>query len=233
MEPILAAQSLDKAFPRGEGQVEVLRNCHFSLTEGQTVAITGPSGSGKSTLLNILGGLDAPTSGEVLIRGDRLDFSDHAALTRWRSLGVGFIFQFHFLLPDFTALENLLLPVRGRRRVSDQDLSRAHEFLEMTGLADRADHLPGELSGGEQQRVAVARAFMNRPGIVLADEPFGNLDRDIGSRLADMLFELGEREGTSLVIVTHDPELAGRTGRHLQLEDMALIPADGFAKGSS
>ncbi len=146
-------------------------------------------------------------------------------MTRWRSTGVGFVFQFHFLLPDFTALENLLLPVRGNRRVSDEDRQRALGFLEMTGLADRADHLPGELSGGEQQRVAVLRAFMNSPEIVLADEPFGNLDREIGARLGDMLFELADSEGTSLVIVTHDPDLAGRTDLHLKLEEMALVAA--------
>ena len=233
MDPILEGKALGKIFPRGGGQVEVLRDCHFALGEGQSVAITGPSGSGKSTLLNLLGGLDAPTSGQVLLRGTPLDFGDHAALTRWRSLGVGFVFQFHFLLPDFSALENLLLPVRGRRRISGKDRHRAQEFLEMTGLADRADHLPGELSGGEQQRVAVARAFMNRPEIVLADEPFGNLDRDIGARLGDMLFTLARREGTSLVIVTHDPELANRTDRHLQLLDRALVPAEGVGKGSS
>ena len=233
MDPILEAKSLTKIFPRGEGQIEVLRDCRFVLMEGQNVAITGPSGSGKSTLLNILGGLDAPTQGEILHRGKRLDFNDHSALTQWRSLGVGFVFQFHFLLPDFTALENLLIPVRGRRRVTDEDTKRALDFLEMTGLADRADHLPGELSGGEQQRVAVARAFMNRPGIVLADEPFGNLDREIGARLGEMLFEMARREGTSLVIVTHDPDLAGRTDHRLLLQDMVLVPAEESAKGST
>ncbi|MBU8869230.1 MAG: ABC transporter ATP-binding protein [Gemmatimonadales bacterium] len=233
MDPILEAKSLGKVFPRSGGQVEVLRDCHFSLSQGESVAITGPSGSGKSTLLNILGGLDEPTAGQVLLKGTPLDFGDHAALTRWRSRGVGFIFQFHFLLPDFTALENLLMPVRGHRRISDQDKQRAMEFLEITGLADRADHLPGELSGGEQQRVAVARAFMNRPGIVLADEPFGNLDREIGARLGDMLFGMGRQERTSLVIVTHDPELAARTDRHLQLTNMALATAEGIGKGAS
>jgi predicted ABC-type transport system involved in lysophospholipase L1 biosynthesis ATPase subunit len=198
---------------------------------GRSVSITGPSGSGKSTLLNILGGLDLPTSGEILHRGQPLAFNDHAVLAEWRSSGVGFVFQFHFLLPDFTALENLLLPVRGRRKVTDEDRKRAQEFLEMTGLTDRADHLPGELSGGEQQRIAVARAFMNRPGIVLADEPFGNLDQEIGSRLGDMLFEISRREGTSLVIVTHDRGLAARTDRHLQLQGGSLATADESLRG--
>ena len=224
MEMILEARDLTKNFPRGDLPIEVLNLCNFGLPEGESVAITGPSGSGKSTLLNILGGLDLPTGGEVLYRGQPIDFTDHEALANWRSSGVGFVFQFHFLLPDFTALENLLLPVRGRRQVSAEDRDRALGFLEMTGLEDRADHLPGELSGGEQQRVAVARAFMNRPSIVLADEPFGNLDPKIGGKLGDMLFEIGRNEGTSLVIVTHDPVLAARTDRHLELKDRALVP---------
>ena len=204
--------------------MQVLRDCQFALAEKEAVAVTGPSGSGKSTLLNILGGLDNPTAGEVLYRERPLAMNDHGAMSRWRSTGVGFVFQFHFLLPDFTALENLLIPVRGRGAVQPDDRRRALDFLELTGLADRANHLPGELSGGEQQRVAVARAFMNRPGIVLADEPFGNLDREIGTRLGDMLFNLREQENTALVIVTHDPRLAARADRILGLEDGSLVP---------
>jgi len=225
MPLLLEARNLDKSFPRAHGLVEVLRDCHFELAEGEAVAVTGPSGSGKSTLLNILGGLDGPTAGEVFLRGQALDMNDHGTMARWRSTGVGFIFQFHFLLPDFTALENLLIPVRSRGPVQAQDRERAQEFLAITGLADRANHLPGELSGGEQQRVAVARAFMNRPRIVLADEPFGNLDREIGSRLGDMLFNLREQEGTALVIVTHDIRLAARADRILKLCDGRLVPA--------
>lgn len=220
---LLEAKNLDKHFPRAGGMVEVLRDCQFHLAEREAVAVTGPSGSGKSTLLNILGGLDGPTGGEVLFRGGHLQMDNHAAMSLWRSQGVGFVFQFHFLLPDFTALENLLIPVRGRGQVVAEDRNRALNFLEIMGLADRADHLPGELSGGEQQRVAVARAFMNRPGIVLADEPFGNLDREIGSKLGDMLFRLREQEGTALVIVTHDPRLAARADRILRLEKGRLI----------
>jgi lipoprotein-releasing system ATP-binding protein len=226
MSLLLEARNLDKNFPRAGGTVEVLEDCHFTLEDREAVAVTGPSGSGKSTLLNILGGLDSPSAGEVLLRGEILDMRDHAAMARWRSTGVGFIFQFHFLLPDFTALENLLIPVRGRGKVQAEDRRRAQQFLEITGLADRANHLPGELSGGEQQRVAVARAFMNRPRVVLADEPFGNLDREIGTRLGDMLFELREQEGTALVIVTHDTRLAGRADRTLKLQDGRLVPAE-------
>jgi predicted ABC-type transport system involved in lysophospholipase L1 biosynthesis ATPase subunit len=223
---LLEAKNLDKHFPRAGGMVEVLKDCHFQLAEREAVAVTGPSGSGKSTLLNILGGLDNPSRGQVLFRGLPLRMDHHASMSRWRSEGVGFVFQFHFLLPDFTALENLLIPVRGKGRVEEQDRKRALDFLEVMGLADRADHLPGELSGGEQQRVAVARAFMNRPGIVLADEPFGNLDREIGSRLGDMLFTLREQEGTSLVIVTHDPRLAARADRILRLEKGRLVAVE-------
>jgi len=226
MSMLLEAKNLDKSFPRAAGTVEVLRDCQFQLAEREAVAVTGPSGSGKSTLLNILGGLDGPSDGEVLYRGECLDLGHHGAMARWRSTGVGFVFQFHFLLPDFTALENLLIPVRGRGRVRSKDQDRARGFLDLMGLADRAGHLPGELSGGEQQRVAVARAFMNRPGIVLADEPFGNLDREIGSRLGDMLFALRDKEDTALVIVTHDPRLAARADRTLRLQDGRLVPAE-------
>lgn len=226
MPSLLEARDLEKNFPRAAGLVEVLKDCQFALAEKEAVAVTGPSGSGKSTLLNILGGLDNPTGGQVLYRDQVLDMGDHAAMSRWRSSGVGFVFQFHFLLPDFTALENLLIPVRGRGQVKAADRQRALDFLELTGLADRANHLPGELSGGEQQRVAVARAFMNRPRIVLADEPFGNLDREIGARLGDMLFNLREQEDTALVIVTHDARLAARADRTLQLENGRLVAVE-------
>ena len=223
MAGFLEAVGLGKVYPRTGGELRVLDGCDLRLGPGQAVAVTGPSGSGKSTLLNILGGLDWPTQGKVLYDGKELAYGDQAAMTAWRSRVVGFVFQFHFLLPDFTALENLLIPVRGQGPVSAEIRERARAFLQMTGLQDRSDHLPGELSGGEQQRVAVARAFMNRPQVVLADEPFGNLDREIGGRLADLLFRLKQDEGTSLVIVTHDPLLAGRCDRHLGLRDGALV----------
>lgn len=226
MPLLLEARNLSKNFPRAGGLVEVLRDCQFTLAEREAVSVTGPSGSGKSTLLNILGGLDSPTGGQVFYQGEALDLDDHGAMAWWRSSGVGFVFQFHFLLPDFTALENLLIPVRGRGQATSDDRARALNFLEITGLADRANHLPGELSGGEQQRVAVARAFMNRPRIVLADEPFGNLDREIGSRLGDMLFALREQEGTALVIVTHDARLACRADRNLKLDDGRLVSVE-------
>ncbi len=223
MSALLTARHIKKSFPRHDGQITVLQDCGLELSSHEAIAVTGPSGSGKSTLLNILGGLDVPNGGKVSYAGQELDFYDHAELARWRSEIVGFVFQFHFLLPDFTTLENLLIPVKARRRVTGDDLARANGFLERMGLGDRKDHLPGELSGGEQQRVAVARAFMNKPRIVLADEPFGNLDRKIGGQLGDLLFELKDTDGISLVIVTHDPDLARRADRHLELRDGVLV----------
>lgn len=225
MAPLLAAIGIDKSYPRHDGPVEVLRGCDLQLAEGEAVAVMGPSGSGKSTLLNIVGGLDWPDTGTVRHRGRDLDLADPRAMSVWRTAGVGFVFQFHFLLPDFTARENLLLPVQARRTVTRADRDRADRLLQAMGLAPRAGHLPGELSGGEQQRVAVARAFMNRPDIVLADEPFGNLDHAKGAQLGDLLFGLRRDEGTALVIVTHDPALAARADRTLVLEAGRLRPA--------
>ncbi|MFO7607746.1 MAG: ABC transporter ATP-binding protein [Candidatus Krumholzibacteriia bacterium] len=225
MALLLAATGIDKSYPRHDGPVEVLRGCDLQLDEGEAVAVMGPSGSGKSTLLNIVGGLDWPDRGTVRHRDRVLDLADPRAMSVWRTAGVGFVFQFHFLLPDFTARENLLLPVQARRKVTGADRDRADRLLEAMGLTPRAGHLPGELSGGEQQRVAVARAFMNRPDIVLADEPFGNLDHAKGSQLGDLLFALRRDEGTALVIVTHDPVLAARADRTLVLEAGRLRPA--------
>jgi len=220
---LLRGTGLEKVFPRGDTQLRVLEDCAFTLDRGEAVVVVGASGSGKSTLLNILGGLDTPSAGRVEFEGRPLAYGDHKAMADWRSTGVGFVFQAHFLLPDFTALENLLMPVRSRGKLDRAAEDRARQLLSDMGLADRADHLPGELSGGEQQRVAVGRAFMNNPRIVLADEPFGNLDREIGTRLGDLLFQLRDRHRTSLVIVTHDPRLARRADRILQLKDGKLF----------
>jgi lipoprotein-releasing system ATP-binding protein len=225
--PLLEAHGLWKSFRRAESTVDVLRGVDFRLDAGRTVSITGRSGSGKSTLLNILGGLDLPTTGQVLAEGRPLATDDRVARERWRARGVGFVFQFHFLLPDFTALENLLVPVRSLGAVTAADRERALTFLDHMGLADRGHHLPGELSGGEQQRVAVARAFMNRPKVVLADEPFGNLDDEIGARLGDLLFALHRQEDVGLVLVTHDQALAARATCRWRLEAGLLVPVEG------
>ncbi|MCP4293481.1 MAG: ABC transporter ATP-binding protein [bacterium] len=222
--PLLSASNIRKVFTRKQGPLTVLENVDFSLDEGEAIAIIGTSGSGKSTLLNILGSLDWPTDGQLHHKGDFLNFRNKAVADRWRSKKVGFVFQNHMLLPDFTALDNLLLPVRRLGDVTSETHQRALGFLKNMGLADRANHLPGEMSGGEQQRIAVARAFMNRPAIVLADEPFGNLDQEIGGHLGEMLFGLRDTEGTSLVIVTHDLHLARRADRILELVEGRLKP---------
>ncbi|PIE76028.1 hypothetical protein CSA17_04405, partial [bacterium DOLJORAL78_65_58] len=199
---LLEGIGLRKEFPRPEGPLVVLDDSHFQLREKEAVAVVGASGSGKSTFLNILGALDTPTAGELRYRGRPLDTHNQQVVDQWRLARVGFVFQTHMLLPDFTAYENLLLPVRVRGAVPREHRERARRFLAAIGLEDRATHLPGQLSGGEQQRIALARAFMNRPEIVLADEPFGNLDREIGGRLGEMLFRLRDEEDVSLVIVT-------------------------------
>ena len=225
MSVLLEARDLHKAYRRPQGDVVVLNGCDFSLTAGESVAVIGPSGAGKSTLLNLLGTLDSPDRGELLHEGQPLDLARMRTLVHWRQRIVGFVFQFHFLLPDFTALENLLVPARMMGEPSADVRARADHLLDALDLSARADHLPGELSGGEQQRVAVARAFMNRPEIVLADEPFGNLDRTKSERLGELLMQLSQREGTALVIVTHDLRLAARADRILKLDDGRLQPA--------
>lgn len=214
--PELIATDLVKSYPKAGDRVEVLRGVELRLPQGEAVAVTGPSGAGKSTLLNLLGALDRPDSGSIRHGNDQLLYN-FKAVTHWRRRVVGFVFQYHFLLPDFSARENLLVPIRLLREPTAADQARADDLLAAMQLRARGDHRPGELSGGEQQRVAVARAFMNRPLVVLADEPFGNLDRHKGADLCDLLFALRNREQTSLVIVTHDPELAGRADRVLEL----------------
>ncbi len=223
--PLLEARDLSKSFFKSSGRIDVLRAVDLSLDAGEAVAVVGPSGAGKSTLLNLLGALDRADSGSIHWQGRQLLVDMERAVTHWRRHVVGFVFQYHFLLPDFSARENLLLPVRLVREPGAGDRERADQLLAAVELSDRADHYPGELSGGEQQRVAVARAFMNRPQAILADEPFGNLDRAKGARLSDLLFELRDREGTALVIVTHDPDLAARADRILELDRGMLVPA--------
>jgi predicted ABC-type transport system involved in lysophospholipase L1 biosynthesis ATPase subunit len=229
----LEARGLGKIFPRAGGELRVLADCDLSLAKGESVAVIGPSGAGKSTLLNLLSGLDSKDAGEIHFQGASLDELGPDGWNRWRRDRVGFVFQFHFLLPDFTALENVMIPARLQGAPEPADHERARSLLERMGLGDRLDHLPGELSGGEQQRVAVARAFMNRPALVLADEPFGNLDVAKGRELADLLFGLCAELGSSLVVVTHDLALAARADRVLELRDGRLGPASPDAAGPS
>jgi lipoprotein-releasing system ATP-binding protein len=223
LDVLLQARKLSKIYSRPHGDVVVFRDLDFLLKAGDSVAVTGPSGSGKSTLLNLLGGLDRPTSGCVEHHGRELPAKESGALAAWRNRSLGFVFQFHFLLPDFTALENLLIPVRIAGKLNADSRNRASRLLQAMGLAARADHLPGELSGGEQQRVAVARAFMNQPEIVLADEPFGNLDQEKSEQLGQLLFEMLGSDATSLVIVTHDLALASHADRVMHLTEGKLV----------
>ncbi|MFH1845783.1 MAG: ABC transporter ATP-binding protein [bacterium] len=227
MNTLLEARGISKVYYRQHGEVVALGTCDLDLAPGESVAVIGPSGAGKSTLLNLLGGLDVPTTGTIRFKGEEIPRREGGPLATWRNEKLGFVFQFHSLLPDFTALENLLIPARMAGKLNNGATSRARELLAAMDLADREHHLPGELSGGEQQRVAVARAFMNRPEIVLADEPFGNLDREKGQLLGDLLFEFKREDGTALVIVTHDLELADRADRILRLVDGALGQAPG------
>lgn len=210
----------------GGDQVPVLSGVTLEVAEKETVAVVGPSGSGKSTILNIVGALDRADSGSVLVDGKDIEKLEGDAAAAYRNATVGFIFQLHHLLPQCTVLENVLVPTLARK---DRDktalLQRAEELLEAVGLKHRLNHRPGELSGGERQRVAVARALINRPRLLLADEPTGALDRASASRLVDLLAEINTTQGVTLIMVTHAPELARRMQRVLELRDGQLIQA--------
>lgn len=219
--PILAASQLTKTYPSGGRPLTVLRDVTFTLGRGETCAIVGPSGSGKTTLLALSAGLDQPTSGSVTLNGQSLERLDEDARARVRNECVGFVFQNFQLLPTLTALENVMVPLelRGERDVR----GFAVELLGRVGLGERLGHYPTQLSGGEQQRVALARAFINRPQILFADEPTGNLDAETSGRIVDLLFELNTSLGTTLVLVTHDLELAHRTRRIIRLRGGAVV----------
>ena len=223
LAPAVSAIDVHRSFAGADGRkIRVLRGVDFQLWRGETVSIVGPSGSGKSTLLHILGGLDLPTSGDVALGGRDLANLADVELARIRNLYVGFVFQFHHLLRDFTALENVMMPqvIAGVSRASAR--KRALELLDQVGLADRSSHPPGKLSGGEQQRVAAARALANAPPVLLADEPSGNLDLDTSEMLHDVLFDLVRDHGTAMVVVTHNSALAERTDGILQLSSGVL-----------
>lgn len=219
---VLLAENIHREFETANSVLPVLRGINLTLEKGETAAITGASGVGKSTLLHILGGLDKPTSGRVTISDLALEGKSETELARFRNKKVGFVFQFHYLLEDFSALENVMVPMflAGADKRSAKE--RAERILGRVGLIDRAAHRPHQLSGGEQQRVAVARALANDPEILLADEPSGNLDTATGNRLHDLMFELNEDRKTSLVIATHNRELASRCQREFRMADGKL-----------
>ncbi len=221
---LIELKKLRKVYDHRGGELEVLAGMDLTICRGDMVAIMGSSGAGKSTLLQILGTLDTPTSGSYLFEGKEVFSGPASALAKFRNEQIGFVFQFHHLLPEFTALENVMMPgLIGRMKRQDAE-ERGVELLKMVGLGDRLKHQPGELSGGEQQRVAIARALFMRPRLLLADEPTGNLDLKTSSGIHDILRDLNERMGITILVVTHDPRLAEQMSVQLLVDDGHIIP---------
>lgn len=221
---VLGCTGLSMVYQEGEMRTPVFDGLNLSVARGETVAIVGASGAGKSTLLHLLGGLDTPTSGDVFVDGARMSSLSDTERGELRNRALGFIYQFHHLLPEFTALENVMLPVMLSGKDVPEAKARATELLEAVGLGHRLTHKPGELSGGECQRAAVARAMANRPACILGDEPTGNLDERTAANVFELMLKLNKEQGTSLVMVTHDRKLAARLDRVVELVEGKLQP---------
>jgi lipoprotein-releasing system ATP-binding protein len=223
MNNLLAVRDLHKSFVEGGNEIHVLRGVNLNLGEGERLAVVGESGVGNSTLIHILGTLDHFTSGEILFDGKQVPVKDEAALCRFRNRQIGFVFQFHYLLPDFSALENVMFPALVQGMEAIEARRQAEELLTLVGLKDRLSHRPGKLSGGEQQRVAVARAVILKPKLVLADEPTGSLDPRIGEGVQNLLFRLNEEHGIALIVATHNRQFAESIGRRAELREGLLF----------
>ncbi len=223
---VIEAADVYKRFRQGKLDVEVLRGVNFEVGRGESHAILGASGAGKSTLMHLLGGLDHVSSGQIRVAGNALSGLGEAQLGRLRNRHLGFIYQFHHLLPEFSALENVALPLRVRRMPVAEAHAAAREWLQRVGLQERLEHKPGELSGGERQRVALARALITQPDCLLADEPTGNLDRKTAAKMLELMLELNRELNTALVVVTHDLEIAAQMSHRWQMSDGVLLRED-------